>query len=46
MYYKITVDWEGKKYVGIDLKWDYQIMTLDTSVQGYVEQALHTQSTT
>ena len=40
-YYKITVDWEGKKYVGIDLKWDYQKRTLDTSAKGYVEQALH-----
>jgi len=40
-YYKITVDWEGEKYVGIDLKWNYQKRTLDTSVKGYVEQALH-----
>ena len=40
-YYKITVDWEGEKYVGIDLKWDYQRRNLDTSVNGYVEQALH-----
>ena len=23
------------------MKWDYQKRTLDTSVQGYVEQALH-----
>ena len=21
--YKITMDWEGKKYAGIDIKWDY-----------------------
>ena len=21
--YKITIDWEGKKYAGIDIKWDY-----------------------
>ena len=40
-YYDITVDWEGKKYVGIDLKWDYQKRTVDTSVNGYVEEALH-----
>ena len=40
-YYKITVDWEGEKYVGIILKWDYQRRTLDTIVNGYVEQVLH-----
>ena len=23
-YHSITEDWEGKKYAGIDLKWDYE----------------------
>ena len=23
-YHNITKDWEGKKYAGIDLKWDYE----------------------
>ena len=23
-YHNITEDWEGKKYAGIDLKWDYE----------------------
>ena len=23
-YHNITEDWEGKKYAGIDLKWDYK----------------------
>ena len=35
-WYGITVDWDGSKYVGINLKWDYDKMTLDTSVPGYV----------
>ena len=26
-YYNITEDWEGKKYAGIDLKWDYEKRT-------------------
>ena len=40
-WYKVTTDWEGSKYVGIDLKWDYKKRTLETSVQGYVKEALH-----
>ena len=40
-YYKITINLEGRNYVGIDLKWDYQKRTVDTSVPGYVEQAVH-----
>ena len=39
-WYDITVDWEGSKYVGINLKWDYNKRTLDTSVPGYVESKL------
>ena len=39
-WYDITVDWEGSKYVGINLKWDYNKRTLDTSVPGYVASKL------
>ena len=39
-HYDVTCDWEGSKYVGIDLKWDYQARTLDTSVPGYVPAKL------
>ena len=40
-YYDITVDWSGKKYIGISLKWDYKNCTLETSVPGFVQKALH-----
>ena len=40
-HYDITIDWEGKKYVGISLKWDYEAHTLDTSVPGFVEKSLN-----
>ena len=40
-WYKVTTDWEGTKYVGITLKWDYNKRTLETSVPGYVKEALH-----
>ena len=39
-WYDITVDWNGSKYVGINLKWDYDKRTLDTSVPGYVDSKL------
>lgn len=40
-WYKVTTDFEGTKYVGITLKWDYKKRTLETSVPGYVKEALH-----
>ena len=39
-HYKITVDWEGKLFCGIHLKWDYDKRTVDLSMPGYVEKAL------
>ena len=33
-------DWKGKRYIGIDLKWDYEQRTLETSMDGYVKKAL------
>ena len=38
--YKITTDWEGTKFCGIDLKWDYENGTVDLSMNDYVEKAL------
>jgi len=40
-YYEVTVDWKGEKYVGVSLKWNYDKRTLETSVPGYVPDALH-----
>ena len=39
-WYDITVDWDGSKYVGINLKWDYDKRKLDTSIPGYVDSKL------
>jgi hypothetical protein len=39
-HYEITVDWEGKLFCGISLKWDYTNRTVDLSMPGYVEEAL------
>ena len=38
--YPMKSDWEGKRYIGIDLKWDYQQRTLITSMDGYIKNAL------
>ena len=38
--YPFKVDWEAKQYIGIDLKWDYKLQELRTSMEGFVEQAL------
>ena len=39
--YDITFDWEGKKYLGVDLDWDYINRTVTLSMPKYVEAALH-----
>jgi hypothetical protein len=38
--YTKKIDWEGKRYVGIDLKWDYKKRKVLCSMDGYVEAAL------
>jgi hypothetical protein len=38
--YTMKIDWEGKRYVGIDLKWDYKKREVLCSMDGYVEAAL------
>jgi len=39
--YPMTSDWDAKRYIGIDLDWDYHNRTLKTSMDGYIEKALH-----
>ena len=39
-YEAITVDWEGKKFCGIDLEWDYKDRTCDIAMHDYVVKAL------
>ena len=40
-YKEIEIDWAGKRFCGIQLKWDYTNRTCDLSMPGYVQQALH-----
>ena len=35
-YHNITKDWEGKKYAGIDLKWDYDKRACRATMDGYI----------
>jgi len=38
--YIVSEDWEGKRYCGLTLDWDYEKRTCDISMPGYVERAL------
>ena len=40
-YKAIKINWAGKLFSGIQLKWDYTNRTCDLSMPGYVQQALH-----
>ena len=35
-YHNITEDWEGKKFAGIDSKWDYEKITCRATMDGYI----------
>ena len=38
--YKISEDWTGSLYRGIDLRWDYTNRTLDLGMPGYIKTQL------
>ncbi len=38
--YKIEEDWEGTRYLGITLNWEYKKREVHVSMPGYIEQAL------
>ncbi|KAG7350061.1 reverse transcriptase RNA-dependent DNA polymerase [Nitzschia inconspicua] len=38
--YECKADWEGKRYCGLTLSWDYEAHTCDISMPGYVDRAL------
>lgn len=40
-YYETSCDWNGELYCGITLKWDYTKRTVDLTMPGYVQSALH-----
>ena len=35
-YHNITKNWEGKKYAGIDLKWEYEKTKCQVTMDGYI----------
>jgi hypothetical protein len=39
--YETSIDWSGSLYCGITLEWDYVKRTVDISMPGYVQAALH-----
>ena len=40
-HYEYSKDWEGQLYCGINIKWDYTKRTVDLSMPGYIQAALH-----
>jgi hypothetical protein len=40
-HYKAATDWDGARYCGIKLNWNYDARTVDLSMPGYVAAALH-----
>jgi hypothetical protein len=38
--YQLSMDWEGSRYCGLTLKWDYKTRTCDISMPGYIQHAL------
>ncbi len=38
--YNITIDWSGKKYVGLTFDWDYANRRVHLSMPGYVSKAI------
>ena len=39
-YLMKSADWNGTRYISIDLKWDYTKLTLIISMEGYIAKAL------
>ena len=39
-HYKLTTDWTGERYIGINLLWDYKKRCVHLSMPGYVAKAL------
>ena len=40
-YQEVDIDWEGKCFCGVHLKWDYAHCTCDPSMPGYIKNSLH-----
>ena len=39
-YYKVTTEWDGKRYIGITLDWDYKRGQVNRPMSGYIKKAL------
>ena len=39
-HYKISIDWEGQRYVDLHMDWDYNNRTCTLSMPGYIEREL------
>jgi hypothetical protein len=39
--YTITINWNGTVYCGLSLNWNYEAHTVDVSMPGYLDKALH-----
>ena len=39
-YYKITIDWDGRNYCGLQLNWNYTDRYVDISMPGYIDTLL------
>jgi hypothetical protein len=40
-HYKCSCDWDGKRYCGLTIKWDYEGRKVHLSMPTYVKKALH-----
>ena len=38
--YEIDIDWEGTRYIGLTLDWDYSERKVHLSMPGYITKAL------
>jgi len=38
--YQVSLDWDGTRYCGLTLEWDYIARTCDVSMPGYIARAL------
>ena len=39
-HYKISQDWDGKKYCGLTLEWEHEAINVHVSMPGYVQDEL------
>jgi len=38
--FKVTLEWDGRRYIGITLDWDYKRRQVHLSMPGYIKKAL------